>query len=383
MSEIMNNLPEDVRKDFEIPANESKENQTITPIVENNEEEFNLEKRLQENIKDMQDAKLEGQNKFNNILDKIQIDLNSIEIVEKPAFEKLRDFEAVFKKKATFQIVAVQSGFSAHMSALKMQDIHNITNSTLDAYEHKKIMYQTIHSHIEDSSIGRIGFNDWLKLTSYHDFPTFLYGIYCQTYPESNEFEITCGSCKELTKISMNNESLIETYNEGIVLEKIREIISSSKTLEDLIGKSLVHTTTRILLPNSKLIIDIQTPSLWDHLELLKTANNNAIKNYGETIGLVLFIKNIYMIDYQSTMATGKPKYYPLNDKNEFVNVVRELSKDDGKFLETSVNERIERYAITYSIQNTKCSKCNDNLGSLPVDMETALFTQLRKEGLV
>lgn len=324
--------------------------------------------------------KIQEVRKSTSILDQIVVDLSTIEIVEKSPFKQQNDFETVFNKKATYQVVAVQSGFSAEMSALTMQDINSITNSNVDLYTHKKNVYQAVHAHLENTSVGKIGFTDWMKITSYHDFETLLYGIYCQTFPEKNEFDVTCGSCGKKTTLIVNNETLVETRNNGIVMAKIEEIIRSTKKAEDLVGKSLVHTTLRTMLPDTKIIIDIQTPSLWDHLEMLRSLDQKVIQQFSDTIGTMLFVKNMLMLDVESTIQSGKPKYYELKDRNVILQTLTRLGMTDGKHLEKTINERIEQYAISYSVKNSKCTHCKDSLGNLPVDIETALFTLISKE---
>jgi hypothetical protein len=318
--------------------------------------------------------------KSNNPLDNIVIDVDTVEILDgKSPFEARKDFEAVFNNKPVYQVVAVQSGYTAEMSALSMQDINKITNSNVDVYNHKRSVYQALHKHLEKTSVGKIGFTDFLKMTSYHDYETLLYGVYCQTFPEQNKFEVTCGSCQKQTSLIVNNETLVETHGEGVVMDKILEIVKGAKEPGDLVGKSLVNTTIRTVLPDSKLLLDLQTPSLWDHLEMLRTIDQRVLQTMAETVGTMLFIKNVYMLDVESTIATGRPKYYPIKDRNQILDIISNLSMQDGSHLDKTIGDRIEKFAITYSVKNAKCQHCNDSLGDLPVDMETALFTQISR----
>lgn len=365
--------------------------QTSTPVVEETKEEKVEENTTESGISETFDNLLKGvvkpqvilpeeRNSYkkvvdNNPLDKIVVDLNTIEIVEKSPLEQINDFNTVFKNTSVYQIVAVQSGYSGEMSALTMKDINSINNSNVDLYNHKKKLYAAIHDHLENTSVGKLGFTDWLKITSYHDIETFLYGIYCQTFPEKNEFDVTCGSCKKNTNLIVNNETLVETRNQGLVMMKIDEIISNIHKAEELVGRSLVHTSSRIMLPESKIIVNIHTPSLWDHLEMLRTLDQNLLNNYATTLGLMLFTKNVYMMDVARTLSTNKPSYYELKDKAKILDTFTKLSIKDGKYLEDSINERSEKYEISYSVKNAKCMHCGDSLGNIPISMENALFT--------
>jgi len=407
MGDIINNIPSDVREDMGIPSPVRMEQQVVTqdqipsPFMTENQQVIAQEEipspfisetfsklesgEVSVNTNEILPIPVENEEKVQEVkkstspLDNIHIDINTIEIVEKSPFKQMDDFETVFKSKAVYQVVAVQSGYSGELSALTMHDINTITNSNVDLYNHKKNVYQSVHNHLESTSVGKIGFTDWLKVTSYHDFETLLYGIYCQTFPEKNEFDVTCGSCGKKTHIIVNNETLVETHNEGIIMAKIHEILNSCTKPEDLIGKSLVHTTIRTILPDSKMVLDIHTPSLFDHLEMLRTIDQKIVQQHAETIGVMLFIKDLFMIDVEATLQTGRPKYYPIKDKNTILDTLSKLSLNDGKHLEKTINERIEKYAISYSVKNSKCQHCSDSLGVLPVDIETALFTQIGK----
>jgi hypothetical protein len=254
-----------------------------------------------------------------------------------------------------------------------------ISDSNVDLYTHKRNLYQVVHAHIENSSVGKIGFTDWLKITSFHDLETLLYGIYCQTFPEKNEFDITCPSpsCGKKTTVVINNETLVETHNEGIVLDKIREIISSTTSPTELIGKSLVHTTERFILPNTKLLIDIHTPSLWDHLELIRTLDPRVLEHNADVVSTMLFVKNMFMLDVEGTLQTGKPRYYQIKDRNRILDILIKLDKDDGLALQKGIYDRIQKYEISYSIKNAKCMHCHDSLGTIPVSIEHVLFTRI------
>jgi hypothetical protein len=312
-------------------------------------------------------------------LDRIVVDLSKIEIVEKSPMLQIVDENTIFRGKATYQVVALQSAYVAFMSALTMRNINSIMDSNVDLFNHKTNVYKAIHNHIEDTNLGKIGFTDWLKCTSYHDIETLEYGIYCQTFPEKNEFDVTCGSCNKKTSIVVNNETLVQAENEGLVVDRIMEVTKTVSKPEDLIGKSMVHTMDRIILPESKIVVDIYTPSLYDHLEILKNVDQKLIEQESTSISLMLFIKAMYMLDVDGSLKSGIAKYYPIVGNNKILGIISELSHKDGLFLERSIEERIRKYSVTFSVKNQKCSHCQDSLGSLPIEIEQALFTMLQR----
>jgi hypothetical protein len=262
------------------------------------------------------------------------------------------------------------------MESIRLADINAITNSSMDVYSAKQKLYKIIHSKINTTSVGRMDYKTWLKVTSFYDLPTLMYGIYCQTFPGDTTFEIRCRHCHETTDVIVNNNTLVSVKDEE-TYSKLNEIISNIKKAEDLLKDSLVNKYTRSILPESKIIVDIQTPSLWNHLELLGSVNRNKIEELEDIIGTLMFIKNMYVLDIKELKRTGKPKYYPIEDKNQIINILRGLEVNDAKALGDAIGDRSEKYAINYMIKDFNCTKCGKSIGDIPVDVEQLLFTQI------
>jgi hypothetical protein len=312
----------------------------------------------------------------NSLLKNITIDINNIEFTEKSPLEKIDDIDFILNGKPTFQVVANQSAYIAHMESIRLADINSMTNSSGDIYATKQKLYKTIHSKINTTSVGKIDFKTWLKVTSFYDLPSLMYGIYCQTFPGDTTFEISCRHCQENTDVVVNNDTLISVKDEE-TYSKLNEIINNNKKAEDLLNNSIVNKYSRSVLPESKILVDIQTPSLWNHLELLASVDKRTIGEMEDVIGTMMFIKNLFVLDMKELQRTGKPKYYPISDKNQIINILRNLEVYDAKALGDAIAERSDKYAIGYKIQNFKCSKCSNDVGEIPVDVEQLLFSQI------
>jgi hypothetical protein len=316
-----------------------------------------------------------------SFLDGIVFDLEKIDIREKSPLEAIEDFKFLFEKaKATLNVSCFQSGYTADISALSIGDINRVVNTEGDLYTQKKVMYQVLHKHIENTSVGKLGFTDWMKITSFHDIQSILYGIFCQTFPGENDFDIECQSCKKTTKFTVSNNSLALVKDEESY-EKLLELLSCTDP-RDLIDKSLVHQGERRLLPDSKIIVDIFTPSIFDHLEMLRKATGEpkVAEQYREELPMNLFIKKLYMPNVKEIRRTQKPHYYPVSDFASVLNILSNLSKDDGKLISKTIESRIKKYDVEFLIKNAKCQHCNDSLPNIPIDMEKALFTKILQD---
>lgn len=311
-----------------------------------------------------------------DILDNLVIDLNEIEIVSEPTLSKVDDYDLMLNDSATYQVVCNQSYYVAFMESLKFGDITAITNSTLDEYNYRSKIYRTIYKKMQNTSLGSISYKDFLRITSFYDVQTLLFGLYQQTFPGKTEFDIKCKHCKEKSTVSIDNDSLISVKDENIY-GQIQTILKSVTKPDEALKNSILSKTMRIVLPKSKVIIDIRTPSLKDHLDILGMVKPEVLEEQSQLIILMLFIKSLFMISTKDTLESGKPKYYEIKDINAISRLINDLHPDDHKYLSSKIAERMEKYQIEYKVSSFPCPKCQKEVGDIPVDMEDLLFRKI------
>jgi hypothetical protein len=319
-----------------------------------------------------------------SILSGITVDLSSIEINEGASeMDIMANEQAILGNKKTMQVVAVQSAYSAEISALKNQEIQNISDTNVDFYNYKKRIYKAIWSHIENTSVGKMDFATWMKVTSYFDIDTLLYGAYCQTFPYENKYTLQCPKpdCETPFDTVVNNNTLIETRGrEEEIFAKINEVVASIKNPGQLVQSSHVHTTKRISAGESKMVFDIQIPSVFDYLEgILSNVNEQFAEEYSTTLGITLFIKQVLVPDVLNYQRTGRLTFIPVTDKAKMIDLISNLPYYDGLQIADDINEFTDRYRISYSIKGVSCPSCGHELGEIPMDMENVLFTVIRQ----
>ena len=312
-----------------------------------------------------------------DIIDKINVDLNNIIVNdEKPELDKIKDFKFVLNDKPTYQVVLNQSCYIAHMQGLRLADINMLNNSTGGIFEKQLRNYQVLHKMINSTSIGNIDFNTFTNITSYFDLPTLYFGTYMETFPGKTEFTITCGHCKRKIDVKIDNDSFIAVKDENIY-EHMNEIIHSIKNPRQALEKSLVNKIEKKMLPSSKIIVEIQTPSLNDHLNLLSSIKEDKIDEMKNMLLTLLFVKKLYFPDIAQIKKTGKPVYFTVNKREEIYNIMKDLAPEDISELGNSIGSRIDKYAVEYKIKSFKCTNCKEEVGDIPVDIESLLFQEI------
>lgn len=311
------------------------------------------------------------------MLGKIQVDLNNIELVDdKEEIDKIEDFEFVLNGKPSFQVILNQSCYIAHMQGLTLEDINMINNSTGGIYESQQRIYQTLYNLINTTSVGKPAFKDWLSITSYFDLPTLYYGIYMQTFPGKTDFTITCGHCNQKIDVKVDNESFISVKDDSIY-DNMNSIIENVRNPKEIIKHSLVNKFERTLLPETKIIVEVQTPSLNDHLNLLSSVRPEKLEEMGSLLMTLLFVKKIYFPDIKLLKETNKLKYFTVIKKNDIYRILKDLGVEDIKTLGNSIQNRIDTYNVEYKIKSFPCTNCNEPLGDIPIDMEDLLFREI------
>ena len=318
-----------------------------------------------------------------DLLSGIKVDLSSIKIATGVPQSLLNaNKQSVLDVQSTMQVVCCQSSYAAQISALRNQEIQNINNLNADLYTFKKTLYKVIWRHIEDSSVGKMDFDTWLRVTSFFDIETLLYGAYCMTFPKDNKYPITCpkGDCGHNFDIVVNNNSLIEARPDAF--EKINEVVSNISRATDLVANSKVHTTQRIMLEDSKIIVDIQIPSLYDYLEdILKRIKNDQefAEENSNSISLAMFVKQALIPDIETYRNTGELQYLPITAKQDLIDLIANLPFSDGEVLDKEISSYTSEFLINYSIRGIKCPKCGFEFPSIPMDMERVLFIAIQR----
>ena len=360
----------------------------------NNASKINEVDNAKKDVAPVDDEKLNKPTK-NTILENIKVDLNNIEIVKPTDVFTAKALEkTILDDSSSMLVTCCQSSYTAELTALKSQEIQTLSNSDVDYYSYKKKLYQLVHKHIVTTSVGPINYNDWLHKTSYFDMETLLYGIYCQTFNYQNKYEIRCSNprCRHNYDAIVNNNTLIELRgSEKETFSKIKEIISNIKNADELLDNSLVHTTKRVILEESKIIIDINIPSLFDYLEnVVAKTDDSELEEYQNAVGLSLFVKGIYLPNILEYEKTGKLNWVELDLKdnegmnlapasNKLIETISNLSYYDSLQLSDEINTFVEKYRISYSIKNVTCPRCGNVIPRITLDMEEVLFDTIRQ----
>lgn len=365
---------EDEEIEREMKAKKEKENklQNNIEVVKEVPKEEKKEKPVEEKKK--MKTKKEFLNSF-----KIS-DLGSVTILDDFSvdnFDAFNGMEFTINGKPTTETVCNQSCYIAEMEGLTYGDLVSLQNSTASLYSAKQRLYKTIYSKINTTSLGNLDYDTFLKVTSLFDMESLTYGVYCQTFEDETEFSVTCAHCGNTINVKFKNSQLIQATDDE-VFGRIRETIETVHNPQEALKKSLLSKTERIILPDSKIIVDMKIPSLSDQLGLLSTLNESKAENIKPIINLVFFIRSMYVPDMGSFL-NQKPAWVKVNNSREYIAKLANLSFKDQEILNDKMNEFVTKYRVDYAVPSFTCNSCNKPTGNIDVVMDQLLFMRMAK----
>ncbi len=284
------------------------------------------------------------------------------------------------------QVPCLQSGYVAHMKAATLTEIDSIGDMDADIYQVQVNLYKTIYNLLVNTSVGKIGFDDFLRFTSYYDLSTLMYGIYAKTFKNPNSLDVTCNNliigedknkkpCGHTSKITVENDELIQISDESIY-EEIKNLISKTSNPEDLVKYSLVAKMSRKAFYNNAIIIDSHVPSLRDHLSMLKLGlkYDELMTGSSAVASLVLHTHRLLLINEKETLKQKKPVYNKYEDKEKLYKVISNFEPEQSKPILDAIVKRDTELIIHYKTPTFECEECKQEIPGIPIDIEDWLF---------
>jgi hypothetical protein len=288
-------------------------------------------------------------------------DISQINIVEKNPIDKNRAIRNMYSGKPEFQIVAPQSGYTCTLSPLVNQDIVSIMNSSSSWYVYQKNLYKIIYDKLGNLP-NNIGFDQWCQITSIEDIETFFYGIYSVTFPSDNNIGFDCEECGEEVNVKIDAKQISQVSDAKEFKKHMDDIVKNVKDLEDVRTRSMLLQEKPYRLPESGTIVKLKTPSLYDHLEILRTVPESALKKDEMSTTYLLYINTMLIPDEAGN-------YFQEHNKTSILGIVDLLSIDDARYLKKALAASIDHFKISFSIKNVTCPVCNHVNEKVDMDM--------------
>ena len=310
------------------------------------------------------------------VLSQIVFDINKINVVKSSnPLAAHQELEHLFSKPS-YEVIALQSGYRCSMTAFNNEDMIRVRKFTGTELEQNMKLFGLVFNHLPHSSLGKIRLQEWLKLTAEADFETLIYGLYCATFPEESDYSVSCPHCRAENKAKIGKEHLLQVRDDR-ARGYVQQILDPNSDPKVLVRDAVVNQRSRIILPESKIIVDIVTPTLHDYLESLKNADR--MKGFEREI--FGYLKNIgtMLAPILQSFAEGRPEFIELEQLAEKAKVIAEISPADRRFLEKSIAEKSEQYKVEYKLPDFNCHSCAGTIENIVIDMTEILFQSMAR----
>ena len=285
----------------------------------------------------------------------------------------------------SYSVMALKSGYRAAMGALTNNDKAAMRNLSGSEIEQNEKLLRMVHRKIMENSTGeRLSFEEWTSITAEADFETLLFGIYAATFPNETEYSVDCPKCAKANILKVRPEALIEAIDQEGTSNYIREVLDGYGKGREFMQNSELAKTTRVVLPESKIIVDVALSSLRGMLNTMSAARKLGNTYQAELVVLTKYIKGLYVPNLEA-LRQGKVEYFSVSDLGQIIRVMAEnMSGKDLQELKKAIVKAESRYMVTYRLPKFTCanSSCGHQIDT-SVDVTRLVFTGIAVEGLV
>ena len=329
------------------------------------------------NFTDEEHEKLEKAKKIK--LEEVEtISLESIK-TKKP---KKKDIDKIIKRVSnimTTNIVLPLSGYTAEVKGCSAYELISLIDQNENALLNAQNKWSLIHSKLENTSLGKMDFNEFLLNTAASDYNTFIYGLLCSTYPDDDKMPLTCTKCKKPFDHAYSVRSLIRAEAMSDQLkDTFMEIVDNSVTeasAKEVHNKALISEVKRIKLPQSGIIAEIYVQSAYDLInKSIKDLNDNTDEKYTQTAVLSTLINTFYIPDPDEPGS-----YYEVSNGADISKTLYTLNEIDVLIIRKMGEELLDGMNVSYGLMNITCPHCGNYIPFIELELENILFYRYRQ----
>ena len=301
-----------------------------------------------------------------------------------------RLFSDVLKKKKNkafrTKVVLPNSGYSASIIGLSSPEMRNYndTLSGLDLFGQLEFKYKTLFEKIVETSIGEMDFDTFLKRTALLEYEILNYGLFSSTFPEKSTYPWRCAKCGSETQFTYENKAYLDTHEndsekKAEVLAAMRKVLKGEAiNAKELFDDSETANNYRVLLKDSKIIVELRHPTLYDQLyDTVANTDQQLIENNEALINLMPFISAVYFPTNEEVenVPVEQLEYLKLTTVSDKINALNIVDDADDDALSSAIEKNIlSKYVITFTMRPPKCPNCGNVPEPEPINFETMLF---------
>ena len=293
-----------------------------------------------------------------------------------------------------YSVVLLHSGYQANFTGLKYLGKSRLLTSAESLYLDRRRLYETIYNQIESMTGNKPTFEKWLKITSFLDTPSLLFGVYAATFPTTQTFEVTCPKCGNKMQVPTDPESIVAVYDQK-AYDRVRDVVNANPSTNEIIKQSALSKIFTVPLEQRQSVFYIKEPSIQDFLDVLAmvTREPELYNKYEDTFEKTMYIDHVMIPDVAHYEREGKVRFVKMTDKKLIVRFLANLEDDEGNAIDDVIDNINKDYNVEYEIPEFTCNgllknengdwtdePCKEKIPTMHLDIEKILFHYLQRK---
>lgn len=315
-----------------------------------------------------------------------KIKLHEVETVDISTFKtkkagKKKSVDKVLKVRSdahTTPIILPASGYTARMLGCSTYELISLMNQTDDAAADTQSKWSLIYDKLDQPSIGKLGFNDFLRATASQDYNVFIYGILCSTYPDDDTLPLKCTN-KDCEKEFEHKYSVRSLIRAEAMSDKLQEAVATivdgshtEETAKAAHDAAPVNQVKYIRLPISDIVVELHVQSAYDLMnKTIKDLSKDLDEKYDQASILSTLVRAAYVQDPESDDPNDRIEYDKALD---ITKIIYSLQDTDLLTLTNQSEEILNEIGFSFGLMNVKCPHCGEYHETVPFDIESILF---------
>lgn len=307
------------------------------------------------------------------------IKLQDVEVVDIASLQRRRarttSVDEVIKlntKKFTVPVPLQASGFQVRVSGLSTYEIMNLVEQGQgDPVAQSQLKWSIIHEHIEETSIGKLSFKEFMNVVAQSDYDMLVYGVLCATYPDNGQIELSCPKCKTEYDFEYSIASLLRAEKFSPELfNRIAEIIDAApfeERAKAIQAQSIMQQSTTYRLPESGYVVTIGSQSANDFInDTVRGINEIDDARYNQAALLTTAIHSVYV-------PVGE-NHVEYTDFASIVRLVYSLGDTDVVILGELITKILDTENVQFGLMDITCPKCKSYTDVVEIGVDEILF---------
>jgi len=301
-----------------------------------------------------------------------------------------------------FTVICPQTGNSFDVRTLNVQEVNQLKGSMMVQTKTPSLINKIIWNAIENNPDEIKDLETFKKMITLRDRESILYGIYCSTFGDEEEFKVTCRNCEHEEPIKVSMEKLF-SMNAYPGSESLKNSYKIAKVSEDTeydpeIEIAIRNTTPPNGMPKeiAKFDYDIDTPDDDDGIivgdknikyvddepdikpQIINKQEEVHISRYesilDKRVDVILPVSKVHAILKQPTL---------LDEEKALSSIVFAKKNQTDMINEIMVIERFEQYNVGDKIPSVIITEREDILYeyvNLPPRDKTEIFKKFHDE---